>query len=120
MFHKAFGKIFLGRIRKRVNIFGRNAQHYIWREKALQLTPKPKPVKCSGGSIMVCGCFAASGPGQLTIIEGKMNSKLHQIHHSKLNTSWMIQQDKRISKSSIEWATKKKIYGLEWPTESKP
>uniref|UniRef100_A0A8C9ZIR6 Uncharacterized protein n=1 Tax=Sander lucioperca TaxID=283035 RepID=A0A8C9ZIR6_SANLU len=31
-----------------------------------------------GGNIMILACFAASGPGQLRIIEGKMNSQVYQ------------------------------------------
>ena len=31
-----------------------------------------------GWSIMVWGCFAASGPGQLAVIAGKMNSQVYQ------------------------------------------
>ena len=42
-------------------------------------TSKPHPtVKYGGGSIMVWGCIAASGPGQLAIINGKMNSQVYQ------------------------------------------
>jgi hypothetical protein len=33
-------------------------------------------VKYGGGNIMVWGCFAASGPGQLAIIDEKMNSQV--------------------------------------------
>ncbi len=37
---------------------------------------KPIPsVNHGGGSIMVWACFAASGPGQLAIIDGTMNSE---------------------------------------------
>ena len=36
-------------------------------------------VKHGGGSVMVWGCFAASGPGRLASIEGTMNSALYQI-----------------------------------------
>lgn len=36
-------------------------------------------VKCSdGGGGMVWGCFDASGPGQLAVINGTMNSPLYQ------------------------------------------
>ncbi len=33
-------------------------------------------VNHGGGSVMVWGCFAASGPGWLAIIDGTMNSAL--------------------------------------------
>ncbi len=35
-------------------------------------------VKHGGGSVIVSGCFAASGPGRLAIIDGTMNSALYQ------------------------------------------
>ncbi|KAF7660289.1 hypothetical protein LDENG_00283730 [Lucifuga dentata] len=35
-------------------------------------------VKLGGGNMMVWGCFAASGPERLAIIEGNMNSALYQ------------------------------------------
>uniref|UniRef100_A0AAR2LPK0 Uncharacterized protein n=1 Tax=Pygocentrus nattereri TaxID=42514 RepID=A0AAR2LPK0_PYGNA len=35
-------------------------------------------VKHGGGSIMVWACFAASGPGRLVRIEGKMNAAMYR------------------------------------------
>ena len=64
---------------------------------------------------MVWGCFTASGPGQLAIIDGKMNSQDYQdilqenvrlpVRQLKLNRSWVMQQDnapKHRSKSTTE------------------
>ncbi|KAF7669235.1 hypothetical protein LDENG_00220820 [Lucifuga dentata] len=52
---------------------------------------------------MAWGCFAASGPGQLAIIEGNMNSALYQkilrknvrssVSDLKLKPNWVMQQD---------------------------
>ena len=80
---------------------------------------------------MVWGCFAASGPGQLAIMDGKMNSQVYQdilqenvklfVLQLKLNRSWMMQQDndpKQRSKSTAEWLQQKKIHLLEWPSQS--
>jgi hypothetical protein len=49
---------------------------------------------------MVWGCFAASGPGQIAIIDRKMNSQVYQdilqekvrlsVRQLKLNRSWVI------------------------------
>ena len=60
-------------------------------------------VKYGGWSIMVWGCFAASGPEQLEIIDVKMNSQVYQdilqenvrlsVCKLKLNRSWVMQQD---------------------------
>jgi hypothetical protein len=80
-------------------------------------------VKYGGGSIMVWVCFAASWPGQHSII-GKMNSQVYQdnvrlsVRQLKLNRSSVMQQDnnpKHRSKSTIEWLQQKKIH-LEWPS----
>lgn len=35
-------------------------------------------VKCGGGNITTWACSAASGPGGLAVIEGKMSSQKHQ------------------------------------------
>ena len=88
-------------------------------------------VNYGGGSIMVWGCFAASGPGHIAIIDGKMNSQVYQdisqdnirisVRQLKRNRSWVMQQDndpKHRSKSTTEWLQQKKICLLEWPSQS--
>ena len=79
MFLSATGKLFCGQITK-VVLFGRHTQHYVWRKKgtAHQHQNLIPTVKYGGGSIMVWGYFAASGPGQLAIIDGKMYSQFYQ------------------------------------------
>jgi transposase len=80
---------------------------------------------------MVWGCFAATGPEQLAIIDGKMNSQDYQdilqenvrlsVRQLKLNRMWVMQQDnesKHGSKSTIEWLQPKKIRPLEWSSLS--
>ncbi len=67
-------------------------------------------VKHGGGSVMVWGCFAASGPGRLAIIDGTMNSALYQkilkenvwssVCDIKLKHTWVT------SKSTCEWLKK--------------
>jgi hypothetical protein len=54
-------------------LFGRNTQHCVVRKKgtAHQHQNLILTVKYGGESIMVWGCFAASGPRQLAIINGK-------------------------------------------------
>ncbi|MGH0164696.1 UNVERIFIED_CONTAM: hypothetical protein FKN15_069900 [Acipenser sinensis] len=84
-----------------------------------------------GGSVIVWGCFAASGPGRLAIIEGTMNSALYQriqqenvrpsVRELKLKHSWVMQQGndpKHTSKSTSEWMKNKKFKVLEWPSQS--
>lgn len=40
--------------------------------------PWTDTVRHGGGSVMVWGCFAASGPGHLAAIDGTVNSVLYQ------------------------------------------
>ena len=108
----------------KVVLFGRNTQHYVWRKKgtAHQHQNLISTVKHGGGSIMVWGCFTASGPGQLAIIDGKTNSQVYQdilqenvrlsVRQLKLNRSWVKQRDndpKHRSKSTTEWLHQKKM-----------
>ncbi len=80
---------------------------------------------------MVWGCFAASGPGWLAIIDVTINSALYQkilkenvrpsVCDLKLKRTWVMQQDndpKQTSKSTSEWLKKNKIKVLEWPNQS--
>ena len=79
---------------------------------------------------MVWGCFAASGPGRLAIIDGTMNSLYQKIlkenirpsvRDLKLKRSWVMQQDndpKHTSKSTSEWLKRNKMEVLERPSQS--
>ncbi|MBN3289611.1 TCB1 transposase, partial [Polypterus senegalus] len=106
---------------------------YIWRKRntAFQKKNIIPTVKYSGGSVMVWGCFAASGPGRLAVIDGTMNSTVYQkipkenvrpsVRQLKLKRSWVLQQDngpKHTSKSTSEWLKKNKMKTLEWPSQS--
>ncbi|KAK3524035.1 hypothetical protein QTP70_017546 [Hemibagrus guttatus] len=88
-------------------------------------------VKYGGGSVMVWGCFAASGHGRLAVINGTMNSAVYQnilkenvrpsVCDLKLKRTWVLQQDndpKHTSKSTSEWLKKNKMKTLEWPSQS--
>ena len=63
----------------KVEVFERCASRYIWCKSntAFQTKNIIPTVKC-GGSVMGWGCFAASGPGRLAVIDGTMNSALYQ------------------------------------------
>ncbi len=117
----------------KVELFGKCVSHYIWRKTNTAFHRKNiiPTVKHGGGSVMVWGCFAASGPGLLAIIDGTMNSALYQkilkenvrlsVCDLKLKHTWVMQQDndpKLISKSTSEWLKKNKIKVLEWPNQS--
>ncbi len=77
------------------------------------------------------GCFAASGPGKLAIIDGTKNSAHNQkilkenvrpsVWDLKLKCTWVMLQyndPKHTSKSTSEWLKKNKIKVLEWPSQS--
>ncbi len=80
---------------------------------------------------MVWGCFAASGPGRLAVINGTMNSAVYQkilkdnvrpsVRDLKLKRTWVLQQhndSKHTSKSTSEWLKKNKMKTLELPSQS--
>ncbi|KAK3567383.1 hypothetical protein QTP86_019883, partial [Hemibagrus guttatus] len=110
-----------------------SVSHYVWRKSntAFQKKNIIPTVKYGGGSVMVWGCFAASGPGRLAVINGTMNSAVYQkilkenvrpsVCDLKLKRTWVLQQDndpKHTCKSTSEWLKKKKIKTLEWPSQS--
>ncbi len=107
--------------------------HYSWRKSntAFQKKNIIPTVKYGGGSVMVWGCFAASGPGRLAVINGTMNSAVYQkilkdnvrpsVRDLKLKRTCVLQQDndpKHTSKSTSEWLKKNKMKTLEWPSQS--
>ncbi|KAK3542958.1 hypothetical protein QTP70_007913 [Hemibagrus guttatus] len=107
--------------------------HYVWRKSNTTFQKKNiiPTVKYGGGSVMVWGCFAASGPGRLAVINGTMNSAVYQkilkenvrpsVCDLKLKRTWVLQQDndpKHTSKSTSEWLKKNKMKTLEWPSQS--
>ncbi|KAK3552767.1 hypothetical protein QTP86_022344 [Hemibagrus guttatus] len=111
----------------------RSVSHYVWCKSntAFQKKNIIPTVKYGGGSVMVWGCFAASGPGRLAVINGTMNSAVYQkilkenvrpsVCDLKLNQTWVLQQDndpKHTSKSTSEWLKKNKMKTLEWPSQS--
>jgi hypothetical protein len=107
----------------------------VWRKKstAQQHQNLIPTVMYGGGSIMVWGCFAASRPGKLTIINRKMNSQVYQdvlqenvrlsVHQLKLNRSWVMQQTTTQNTEGNhlqKWLQQKKIHVLEWPILDNP
>uniref|UniRef100_A0A803KDU4 Transposase n=1 Tax=Xenopus tropicalis TaxID=8364 RepID=A0A803KDU4_XENTR len=131
MIAKTFGKIPCGPTRQKLNFL--EGACPVWRKSntAFQKKNIIPTVKYGGGSVMVWGCFAASGPGRLAVIDGTMNSTVYQkilkenvrpsVRQLKLKRSWVLQQDndpKHTSKSTSEWLKKNKMKTLEWPSQS--
>ncbi|KAK3536316.1 hypothetical protein QTP86_002942 [Hemibagrus guttatus] len=132
MIPKTFGKILCGLMTK-ILLFGRSVSRYVWSKSntAFQKKNIIPTVKYGGGSVMVWGCFAASGPGRLAVINGTMNSAVYQkilkenvrpsVCDLKLKRTWVLQQDndpKHTGKSTSEWLKKNKMKTLEWPSQS--
>ncbi|XP_075444851.1 uncharacterized protein LOC142488342 isoform X3 [Ascaphus truei] len=117
----------------KVELFGLNEKRSAWRKPNTVFEQKNliPTVKHGDGSVMVWGCFAASGPGRLAIIDTTMNSALYQkileenvgpsVCELKLNQKWVMQQEndpKHTSRSTKEWLLKNKFCVLEWPSQS--
>ena len=63
-----------------MELFGHVHCRHVWRQKRDAYKEKHliPTVKYGGGSLMLWGCFAASGPGALVKINGIMNSTKYQ------------------------------------------
>ncbi|KAK3527855.1 hypothetical protein QTP86_009412 [Hemibagrus guttatus] len=89
----------------KIELFGRSVSHYVWSKSNTTFQKKNiiPTVKYGGGSVMVWGCFAASGPGRLAVINGTMNSAVYQkilkenvrpsVCDLKLKPTRVLQQD---------------------------
>lgn len=88
------------------NIFGHDGPAKVWRKKGQAMNVKylRSTIKHSGGNVMVWGCMAASGVGNLTVINGNMNKEMYlDILRGNLAESvrnlglqqnqWVFQQD---------------------------
>ena len=113
------------------NVFGSDCKPS-YRPPNKQLDPKytKKTVKHGGASIMVWGCFTASGVGPLVKIEGIMNGEMYRHilinnlsgeYADNLPLAWIFQQDndpKHTSKIVKSWLNQEAINVLQWPPQS--
>ncbi|XP_059841535.1 transposable element Tc1 transposase isoform X1 [Hypanus sabinus] len=86
----AFWKQVLWTDEVKVELFGGNEQRYFWREKGAEFHEKnPSPtVKHRGGSIMPWACVVVNGTGNISLVEGRMNSiKYQQILEANITPS---------------------------------
>ena len=61
------------------NVFGSDGQQYVWRKKPEELAKKNllPTVKHGGGKMMIWGCMAAGGVGELVFIDKKMDQHVY-------------------------------------------
>ncbi|KAK3528556.1 hypothetical protein QTP70_002805 [Hemibagrus guttatus] len=92
----------------KIKLFEKNLQRFVWckKKKVYQHENTIPTVKYGGGNIMVWGFFAASGPGPLAIMEGKMNSQFYQDN---------LKDNLKVAVQSLQ---RHKIHLLEWPSQS--
>ncbi|KAI4892727.1 hypothetical protein NFI96_009610 [Prochilodus magdalenae] len=117
----------------KIELFGHNKGRYAWRKKnrALQEKHLLPTVKFGGGFIMLWGCGASTGTGNLVKVEGRMDSNQYQqiletnvqesVTKLKLCQGWIFQQDndpKHYSKSTNAFMQRNKYNVLEWPSQS--
>lgn len=118
----------------KIELFGNGHQQFVYRRRYEAHKEKNTlpTVKHGGGSIMLWGCFAASGTGGLDRITGIMKSEDYQgiLERNVLPSvrtlglrrrSWVLQQDKdpkHTSKSTQEWLKRNKWTVLNWPAMS--
>ncbi len=100
------------------NLFGSDGKKYVWRKPNTELQTKNlRPtVKHGGGNVLVWGCMASGGVGNLTFIEGIMNAECyinvlrHNLKDSArklgLENTFYFQQDndpKHTAAKTREW-----------------
>lgn len=117
----------------KIELFGRNSATRVWRKDGSAYNNKNTipTVKFGGGSIMVWGCFSSKGPGELEIIDGRMNGRMYrEILEKNLFKSadllghgrdFVFQDDndpKHTAKLTKKWLQDKEIEVLSWPSQS--
>lgn len=130
---EAFWKSILWTDESKIELFGHNQNRHVWRKVNTAYHQKNllPTVKHGGGNVKIWACFSSSGPGQLHIVQGIMNSEEyckileHNLSPSvlklKLGRRWIMQHDndpKHSSNTTKEWLKKKKIRVLDWPSQS--
>lgn len=117
----------------KIELYGHNDATHVWREDGAAYIQKNTipTVKHGGGSIMVWGCFAYNGTGELRIIDDTLNSAKYikiledclqsSVQKLGLEPDWMFQQDndpKHTAKVTRAWFEDNNIKVMKWPSQS--
>ena len=116
------------------NLFGSDGQKYCWRKpgEALKEQHVQPTVKHGGGSLMIWGCMTWKGIGNITKIEGTMDSKMYRdiLKAELLDTyewqeldpeEYVFQQDndpKHNSHLLKNWFAEQDFEVMDWPAQS--
>jgi len=129
---KSFWKNVIWSDESKINLFSSDGITWVWRRKGERLINKCtiKTMKHNGGNVMIWGCMAGNGVGNITRIEGKMDSPkyisilqehlLPSVEKLKLK-DYIFQQDndpKHKSKLTTNFFESNGIKLLEWPSQS--
>jgi DDE superfamily endonuclease/Transposase len=116
------------------NLFGSDGRQYCWRKpgEALKDQYVRPTVKHGGGSLMIWGCMTWKGVGNITSIEGIMNSEMYRdiLKAELLDTykwqeldpeEYVFQQDGDSKHSSYllqDWFDEQEFEVMDWPAQS--
>ncbi|MCG8431896.1 MAG: transposase [Candidatus Omnitrophica bacterium] len=128
----AFWRKVLWSDESKFNMFGSDGRMRVWRRSGEEFTPAclSPTVKHGGGNVLVWGCMAASGVGNMQFIDGIMDAEYYEEILSTemipsarklLGRQYIFQHDndpKHTAKRVTAFLTKKKVNVLEWPPQS--
>ncbi|CAF3569100.1 unnamed protein product, partial [Rotaria sp. Silwood2] len=128
MKNKEFWHSILWSDESKFNLFGSDGRQIVWRQpqESMKRECLKPTVKYGGGSVMVWGCMAANGVGNLVLIDGTMYKEQYEkifVENVKQSAkklkirSFIFQQDndpKHTARTVSKWFANNKINVLEW------